>query len=264
MHPVLFKIPIFGGVTIYTYGVMVALGFIAGMIWVAHESRRVGVDPAKAIDLVFYIILAAIAGSRIMDIIVSDRQRFLENPLMIFKIWEGGLVFYGGLIASLLVGVWFVRRHRLPFLILSDVFAPAIALGHAIGRIGCFLVGCCYGKIVSHTAWYTVMFPKDAHSFAPAGVPLYPTQLMESFGELMIFGLLVLLGRRKKFDGQVMAVYLMIYPILRIFNEHFRDDVGRGFVIEPWVSVSQFVSILIFIVGVIFYVKAWKLKREAG
>ncbi len=261
MYPVLFKIPLFGGITVYSYGVMVALGFIAGMAWVVRESKRVGEDPGRAMDLVFYIILAAIIGSRILDVVVSERERFLRDPLMFFRIWEGGLVFYGGLIGSFLVGIWYMRRHRMNFLLTCDIFAPGIALGHALGRIGCFLAGCCFGRTLDGSAWYGVTFPLNAHSFAPGGVPLYPTQLMESIGEFINFGILVLLSRWKRFDGQIMAAYLMLYAVLRAIVEFFRGDVERGFVIDPWLSTSQFISIIMFAVGAGFYIHHWRKKR---
>ncbi|MFA4874286.1 MAG: prolipoprotein diacylglyceryl transferase [bacterium] len=264
MYPVLFKIPLFGGITIYSYGVMVALGFIAGMAWVVRESKRMGQDPGRAMDLVFYIILSAIIGSRVLNVAVSERERFLSDPLMIFKIWEGGLVFYGGLIAAIAVSLWYVRRHRMNFLIICDIFAPAIALGHAIGRIGCFLAGCCYGRALDACTWYGLTFPLDRHSFAPGGVCLYPTQLMESAGEFINFGILVLLRRRKRFDGQIIATYLMIYAVLRAVVEFFRGDVERGFVVEPWLSTSQFISIIMFGLGAVLYVKFWRSKRAGS
>jgi phosphatidylglycerol:prolipoprotein diacylglycerol transferase len=262
MYPVLFKIPIFGGITIYSYGVMVALGFLAGMIWVVRESKRVGQDPARAMDLTFYIILAAIVGSRVLNVIISDWDRFLRDPLMIFRIWEGGLIFYGGLIASLAVAAWYVRRHRMPFLITSDIFAPAIALGHAFGRIGCLLAGCCFGRPVS--SWFSISFPTDVHSFAPGGISLYPTQLMEAGGELMNFFILAAFRRHKRFDGQIFATYLMLYAVLRAFVEYFRGDVERGFVVEPWLSTSQFISIFLFAIGLAFYIRCWPRKKEGA
>lgn len=263
MYPVLFKIPIFGGVTIYTYGAMVALGFVAALIWITRESRRAGLDPSKAMDLAFYVIVSAIIGSRILHVFVSERQQFLENPLMLLKIWEGGLVFYGGLIAAIAVSVWYMRRHRIPVLPMTDVFAPAIALGHAVGRMGCFLAGCCYGRVVDHPAWYSIVFPENAGSFAPTGVPLYPTQLMESLGEFSIFAFLAVLSRRKKFDGQVIAVYLMVYAILRVVIEFFRGDVVRGFLIEPYLSTSQFISFLVFVSGALLYAVLWRRTRRS-
>lgn len=261
MHPVLFKIPVFGGITVYTYGFFVALAFVVGMIWVSMECRRVGEDPKRAMDLGFYIILAALFGSRILHILVSERERFLDNPLIIFKIWEGGLVFYGGVIGAVAVTVWFVWRYKLNFWKYTDIFAPAMALGHAIGRIGCFMAGCCYGLPVGKKAWYSLTFPYDPHSFAPAGVALFPTQLMEVAGELIIFGILLLVRSKKRFEGQLIATWLILYAIMRAFVEFFRGDVTRGFVIEPWLSTSQFISIVLFIIGIVIYIKKWRTKE---
>jgi len=263
MYPVLFEIPLFGGLTIYSYGVMVALGFLAALAWLNYDSKRQGVSSARSIDLAFYIIIAAIIGSRILHVAVSERQRFLENPLMILRIWEGGLVFYGGLIAALAVSAWYIRRHRMPLMKTCDIFAPAIALGHAIGRIGCFLAGCCYGKVCQGHPWYSVVFPDDPHTFAPVGLPLYPTQLIESVGEFVIFGLLLLVRRFKRFDGQLIACYLILYSVLRTTGEFLRGDVERGFLVEPYLSTSSFLSILIFAAGLYLYIKLGRGKGRA-
>ena len=255
MHPVFFKIPFFGGITIYSYGVMVATAFVVAILWVTYESKRLGQNPAQEMDLTFYVILSAIIGSRLLHVAISERAAFLQDPLMLFKIWRGGLVFYGGLISALIVSGWYIRRHKMPLLLTLDIFAPAIAIGHAIGRIGCFLAGCCHGKVASHEAWYTVVFPVDAHSFAPAGIALYPTQLMEVLGEMLIFLALVILRKFKRFDGQIFAIYAMLYAILRSCIEIFRGDLERGFVIEPWISTSQFVSMFVFAIGLGMYLK---------
>ncbi len=263
MYPVLFKIPIFGGITIYSYGVMVALAFLIGVLWVSRESRRVGLDSARAVDLGFYVIVAAIVGSRILHIAISEWDRFIANPLIFFKIWEGGLVFYGGLIAAVAIGIWYMRRHRMPFLLTSDVFSPGIALGHAIGRIGCFLAGCCYGRVMDGHAWYSITFPHNPHTFAPQGMPLYPTQLMEASGELINFAVLFVLRYFKRFDGQIFATYLMIYAIVRVIVEYFRGDVERGLLIEPWLSTSSLISIFMFAAGVALYIKCWPRRRRS-
>jgi len=260
MYPVLFHIPLFGTtITVYTYGFLVAVAFLAGMMWVSYESKRVGQDPAKAMDLAFYIIVAAILGSRILHVLVSEREQFFENPLILFKIWEGGLVFYGGLLASILTAIWYIRRHKLSFWIISDIFSPAIALGHVFGRLGCLMAGCCFGRTAPQ-AWYSITFPDNAHSFAPTGVPLYPTQLMETGGELLIFFFLLFVRKKKRFDGQVFASYIIVYSILRSFVEYFRGDIVRGFIIEPWFSTSQFISIIMFVTGIVIYLKKYHRK----
>jgi len=144
-------------------------------------------------------------------VLTSERERLFQDPFFLFKIWEGGLVFYGGLIASVLVAIWFLKKYRISFWKYADFFAPALALGHAIGRQGCFLAGCCYGRPLLVSAWFSVTFPTNINSLAPAGIPLYSTQLMESLGEFLIFLGLAWGLRRKKFDGQIFILYLMIY-----------------------------------------------------
>ncbi len=263
MHPVLFKIPLFGGLTIYSYGVMIAAAFLVGLSWVMRESARQGEDPSKAMDLVFYIILSAIVGSRILHVFVSDWDRFLDQPLIFFKIWEGGLVFYGGFIAAVAVSIWYVRRHRMPFLKIADIFAPGIAIGHAVGRVGCMLAGCCYGSVAPLGAWYAITFPPGPRTFAPVGIPLYPTQWMESLGELSIFFILLVVRKFKRFDGQIIAVYLMLYALLRFFDEYFRGDPERGFLV-PWLSTSQFISLIAFPAGVLLYVLLMRRAKSGG
>jgi len=262
MHPILLKIPLFGGIHIYTYGFFVAVAFLVGMFWVNRACKREGLNASNAMDLAFYVIVAAIIGSRILHVLVSERQRFFENPLILLKIWEGGLVFYGGFIASVIVGAFYLWRKKMNFWIYSDVFAPAIALGHFFGRIGCFMAGCCYGREVGHDAWYAISFPDNPSTFAPPHRPLYPTQLMEASGELLIFIGLLLLRKHKRFKGQLMGTWLVAYALLRFFVEYFRGDVIRGFVVEPWLSTSQFISVIMFLVGIVIYIKRWNSRLE--
>lgn len=263
MHPILFKIPLFGGVPVYTYGALVALAFVAGIFWVGRECRRTGLDARRATDLAFYVILAGIIGSRILYVALVEWERFLTDPLMFFRIWEGGLVFYGGLIGAVAVAVFYFARYRLPVLAYCDVFAPAIALGHAIGRLGCFMAGCCYGRPVGHDAWYALVFPSHTRSFAPPDVPLYPTQLMESAGEFAIFTILFVLSRHRRFEGQIIATYLICYGALRFVIEFFRGDVDRGFVVPGVLSVSQLISFVMIALSALLYIRYIMHKRRA-
>ena len=264
MFPILFKIPIFGGIPIYGYGLMVAGGFIIGTYYIKREAIRIGEDPNRALDLIFYILIAALLGSRVLNVLVSEWDRFVANPLILFKIWEGGLVFYGGFLASLLVSAWYFRRHKLPVWKYCDMFIPAVALGHSLGRIGCFFAGCCFGRPLLHNAWFALTFPDTVNSFAPPGVPLYPTQLMESATEFLTFLFLASMRKRKKFEGQLFALYLMIYAVLRSTIEYFRGDLDRGFVINPFLSTSQFISILIFGAGLFVWMRNRKLFPVKG
>lgn len=256
MHPILFaipeSIPLLGGVTVYTYGALVALGFFCGILWILHEARLAGVNRDRVADLSFYLIVAAIVGSRLLYIVVEAR-RYLENPLDILKIWEGGLVFYGGLLACIGVAWWYTRRQGWSLRGTADLFMPGVALGHSIGRLGCLMAGCCYGRPVSGHPWWAIIFPHSESGLAPTGIPLFPTQLMESVGELLVFGLLVWVRRHKKFEGQVFLTYLVLYAVLRSILEIFRGDSIRGFVIPGILSTSQMISLLVVTVVIVYY-----------
>lgn len=259
MYPILIKIPLFGlfgreFIPIYGYGVMVAAGFLLGSWYVGRQAKKFGEDPAKALDLVFYILIASILGSRILHVLVADRESFFQNPLVLFKIWEGGLVFYGGFIGALLASVWFFKKHRLPAWKYCDFFAPAVALGHALGRIGCFLAGCCYGSPLLEKTWYSIVFPPNPSSLAPANIPLVPTQLLESLAEFLIFLGLNWGLKRKKFDGQIISLYIMSYAAFRFTIEFWRGDFDRGVVFGSWMSTSQFVAMVLFAIGGGMYV----------
>lgn len=266
MHPILLKIPVHlnlplvGSVeylTIYTYGVLVALAFLAGLVFVYFEAKRVGESPQEITNLVFYVIIAAIIGSRVVYVLVVEPASILKNPLVLIKVWEGGLVFYGGLIGAILVSLYYVWRHHLNYWKITDIFAPAIPLGHAFGRMGCFMAGCCHGR-PSPDAWWSLKFPSGVGSFAPPDIPLYPTQLIEAGFNLLVFVGLFLFRKHKRFQGQVLAVYLIIYAILRSIIELYRGDAERGFVVDETLSTSQFISIIM----VVFAAGIWIVNRK--
>lgn len=250
MHPVIFEIPIGGGLKIHSYGLMMALGFLAALWWIRSQGRREGLPVARLTDLTFWMIVWAIIGSRLAFILLEWRQ-YWAHPLDILKIWEGGLVFLGGLLACLVVAVVYLRRHHLNFWRVSDVFAPGIALGHALGRVGCFLAGCCHGRLCDPHAWYAVTFPATEGALAPSGVALYPTQLMEATTEFLLFLFLALKSQKKGFDGQILLLYLIFYSAFRIINEWFRGDMMGGAVVGRGFNPSSWVSLLLIIFGLI-------------
>lgn len=253
MLPVLFKLPewlpLLGGKAIHTYGLMAALGFLAGMLWIRYESKRIGLNPNKMMDLFFYVIVAVIIGSRLFYVFASV-PRWWEDPMVFFRFWEGGLVFYGGLIGAILTSVWYTRRHHLSFFKVADVFAPGIALGHMFGRLGCFAAGCCYGRRAPHDSFFSVIFPHTEYSIAPTGYPVYASQLFEATGELVIFLFLFFFRKKKKFNGELFLVYLILYSILRSVLEIYRGDSIRGFVIEGVLSIAQVISILWILIAI--------------
>jgi phosphatidylglycerol:prolipoprotein diacylglycerol transferase len=244
MYPILFKI---GPLTIHTYGVILAIAFLTGISLAVRQAKVEGEDPEKIFDLCFYIVLAAILGSRLLFVLINYRF-YLENPLNILKLWKGGLVFYGGLLGALAVGSWYIKRHQLPLWKLADILAPSIAVGQAIGRLGCFAAGCCYGK-ETDVAW-AVTFA-DPYCLAPTGISRHPTQLYSSGTALLIFFLLLIVYRFHRFRGQVFWSYVALYSVGRFILEYFRTD-ERGVIslLGQTLSTSQFISGIAFVAAI--------------
>jgi phosphatidylglycerol:prolipoprotein diacylglycerol transferase len=247
MHPELFKISL---LTVHTYGVLVAAGFLLGLGLAVRQAGKEGIPPNKIVDLGFYILLSALIGSRLFYVMINA-SHYMKNPLDIFKVWEGGLVFYGGLLLAVPTVLWYVKKNTLGVWNIADMFAPSLAIGHAIGRVGCFYSGCCYGKPAEGLPW-AVTFT-DPQSLALIGVPLHPTQLYESLGEFIIFFMLIILRKYKSFNGQLFMTYIILYSVLRFIVEFFRGDAARGF-ISPLISLSQGVSILMFLVAIVGFI----------
>lgn len=251
MYPVLIKI---GPLTIHTYGVLVAAGFLIAISLAVRQAKKQGIPSDRIIDVGFYILLSAIIGSRLL-FVATNAGYYLRHPLDMLKIWEGGLVFYGGLLLAVPVAVWYMRKHRLDAWTIADIFAPYIALGHAVGRLGCFSAGCCYGKHAEDLPWaVTFLHPE---SLAKIGIPLHPTQIYESIGELANFLILITLRRYQSFNGQLFWTYILLYSILRFIVEFFRGDEARGYIIQG-LSTSQGISIIMAVVAVIVMVKSYK------
>ena len=265
MHPILLRLGpftiahfTFGPLTIHTYGLLVATGFLVGLLLAVRQAGKEGISSQKIVDLGFYILLASLIGSRIFYILVNPAP-YVRNPLDIFKIWEGGLVFYGGVLLVIPVFIWYVRRHGLGIWRTADIFAPSIAIGHAFGRLGCFFAGCCYGKIAESIPWAVVF--TNPECLAPTHVPLHPTQLYEAGGEAINFLFLITLRKYKSFNGQLFMTYILFYSVLRFIIEIFRGDTGRGYIIGT-LSVSQGISILMFLGAVIGIVILRRKKAE--
>jgi len=249
MYPILFQL---GSFHIYAYGFFIALGFIFGLMVAILKAQREGIPFGTIIDLFFYTVLSALIGSRILFALLNF-DVYRQDPLRIFKIWEGGLVFYGGLILAFMVALWYMKWHRLPIWKLADLISPLIALGLSFGRIGCFFAGCCYGKETS-LPWGVVF--KNPDSLARLNVPLHPTQLYDAANGLAIFLFLTWMEKRKTFDGQIFWLFLFLYSITRFFIEILRGD-PRGFLFGDLLSTSQAIGILLAISSLfmLFYMK---------
>jgi phosphatidylglycerol---prolipoprotein diacylglyceryl transferase len=242
-----------GPLTVYTYGVLLAAAYLLGLRLAMTRARGRGLDPNRALDLGIAIIVSALVGAKLLLVIV-EFDHFRRDPTEILSILRAGGVFYGGLIAAVAVAFWYMRRHEMPLWTTCDVFAPGIALGHAVGRLGCLAAGCCYGRPTELPWGITFTNPTAAANVGtPLGVPLHPTQLYESAAELLILGFLLATEKKgRRFDGRTFWSYMVLYGASRFVIEFFRGD-ERGMVFGA-VSTSQFISLIVvpLAVGMLF------------
>jgi phosphatidylglycerol:prolipoprotein diacylglycerol transferase len=235
----------FGPFTLHTYGMLVALGFLAALVVVMRGSRREGLASEPVLDLAFVTVLAAIVGSRLLYVLFNLKE-YLAEPLRIFKVWEGGLVFHGGLLLAIPVCFYVVRRSNLPAWATADVFAPAIALGQAIG---CFAAGCCYGA-----PWdppFCVTFT-DPDALAPLNVPLFPSQLFAFASGIVVFAVLVAYRPRRRSPGQVFWLYLVLASTARLAEDAFRGTDAK-LALLPWLSATQAISLGIGVAALLLF-----------
>jgi phosphatidylglycerol:prolipoprotein diacylglycerol transferase len=251
VHPLLLQI---GFIKLHTYGLMIVIGFLCGLYLVYSEAERQGINADRVVDISFFALGFGLLGGRIVYIL-TRLDYFSQHPLEVFYFWEGGLVFYGGFIGGTLAFYYFSRKYKLPILKTMDLATPALAIGHFFGRLGCFSAGCCFGKPAPGLPWAVVFH--DPLSLAPLGVPLHPTELYDALNALIIFSILMYMRRREKFTGQLLVIYLMLYSVGRSIVEVYRGDTIRGFIIDPWLSTSQFISIFVFLTGIILWIR-WK------
>ncbi len=250
MHPILFEV---GGLTIYWYGVLLAAAYLLGLQFALVRARSRGLDGQRVMDLGIWIIISALLGANLLLLIIDFRQ-FTAKPGDLLNLARSGGVFYGGLIAAVVVALVYMRRHRMPLWTTTDVFAPGIALGHIVGRMGCLLAGCCFGKPASVPWAITFTDPTAmANSGTRLGVPLHPTQLYDAGAELLILIFLLAFERRgRPFPGRTFWAYMLLYGISRFIVEFYRGD-NRGIVFDV-LSTSQFVSILLVPVSIVMLI----------
>ena len=241
MYPELLTL---GPITVYTYGVLLAAAYLLGLRLATSRAKARGIDPNRALDLGIAIIVSALVGAKLLLVIV-DFDKYTQNPAEIMAVLRSGGVFYGGLIAAVAVAFWYMRRHRMPLWTTCDVFAPGIALGHAVGRLGCLAAGCCFGRETTMPWAITFTDPvARVNSGTPLGVPLHPTQLYEATAELAILAVLLATERRgRPFEGRTFWSYMVLYGVSRFAIEFFRGD-DRGVVFGS-ISTSQFISLLL-------------------
>jgi len=257
MCPICFKI---GALTIHWYGVMLAAGFVSGLaVWVWLGRAR-GWDFTFCSDLLFWIMAAGIAGAR-LAYVAADPAEYIGNPLKILRVDQGGLVFYGGFIGAAAAVIVFARRRKADILSLGDLVVTALPLGHAMGRIGCFLNGCCYGRPAEGGWTPAVTYPRDSLAWyyqcrdglipeltSSESLPVQPVQLYEAGFNLALFFVLVRAFRLKLPPGRVAALYFLAYPPGRFALEYLRGDARIRF---AGLTLAQLTSVGLFAAGVV-------------
>lgn len=248
MYPRLLELPdlpLVGAATIYTYGVLLAAAYLIGLKLAMVRARARGLDQARVLDLGIYIIISALVGAKLL-LLVTDFDAYTSNPRELLSLARSGGVFYGGLILAVVVAIFYIRRIGLPLWTTCDVFAPGIALGHVVGRLGCFFAGCCFGKETDLPWGITFTDPfANANVGTPLNVPLHPTQLYEAGAEgLILIFLLATESRGRRFPGRTFWLYMLLYAISRFVIEMYRGDLGRGTVFNVF-STSQFISVML-------------------
>ncbi len=242
-----------GSFNLPTYGFMAAMGLIFGLLLIVKLGREQGLDTDKLWNLGIIAILSGIVGAKLLYFITdSDARQHLWSLATL----QAGGVWSGGVVLALIMCTWYMRVNRLPVLRTCDVFAPGIALGHAFGRVGCFAAGCCYGK-ETHVPWAVTFHNPLANEIVgtPLGIPLHPTQLYEMVLELCNCLFLVWLIRRKKFEGEIIGTYMIIYGVGRYFIEFFRNDPGRGSNFLGFMSGTQVIAIGLVIFGTLLWMR---------
>lgn len=281
MYPVLFRI---GNFPINTYGLLLALAFLAALLTAAHLAARDRLPSERVYDLGLWMLLAALVGSKVLMLWTEPGYRENPSQLLSLDFLRSGGVFYGGFIGAVLTGYFLIKRYGLPWWKTADAFAPGIALGLAIGRQGCFAAGCCWGKPT--TAAWGLHFSEAGHEIT--GVPtvvaqldnpvqrdfwsqqlgglfaplhLHPTQLYESLAALIIFAFLFWLHRHKRFSGQVILFYAVLYGAVRFTIEFFRDDPRgdiAGLTTLTGLSTSQMISLFVGLSGLVILILRWR------
>jgi phosphatidylglycerol:prolipoprotein diacylglycerol transferase len=268
MHPRLFTLPVFelfgrsvGPLALPTYGILLVLGMLAGLWVVTRQARKAGLMPETITDMAVYAIIAGLIGAKVL-LLVVEWPYYSRNPRELLSLFQSGGVFYGGLLGAIPVAFWYARRHQLDGWKTADVLAPGVVVGQAVGRIGCFMAGCCYGK-PADVPWAVTFRDLYANRNVgtPLDTPLHPTQIYESLACFLIFAFLLWMAPRKRFHGQVVLAYVVLYAVARFIVEMFRGDAVRGFVLGGRLSTSQFIAVLMVLAAGLVLPYLWRRKR---
>ena len=256
MNPVLMKI---FGVPIYSYGFMLAVGFVVCVLLMLHRAKDFNLKPEQILDLCLYVIISGIIGARVLYVLWNWNY-YLENPLEIFLLNKGGLIFYGGFFFAAITAFLFIKKRNLSIGDVSSMLVLYLPLGHAFGRIGCFMNGCCYGRPT--TAFFGVQFPASsmAEQVFGLGHIVHPTQIYSALANVIIFLLLAyFIEKGRTFKWQIVLLYMFFYGVSRLIIEFFRADNPN----VVWgLNLPQLISIVMILIGSTFYLKCMNQAKK--
>jgi phosphatidylglycerol:prolipoprotein diacylglycerol transferase len=253
VHPIAFYL---GTLPIRWYGVMMAAAFFAGLWTATRRGRLVNVSADTLTDVTLWLMVGSIVGARIVYVTTYWKQEFADQPFSeVFMVQHGGLVFYGGLIGAFVSSAVYLWWKHLPIWKIGDILAPSIALGSVFGRIGCLLNGCCYGRACD-LPW-AISFPTD-NPLRPPTYPVHPTEIYDAGLNLLLYLSLAWLFRRKHFEGQIFALYLIGYAICRSIVEFFRGDYPPDHIHAGYFTSAQLLSVPILLAGIALL--AWRAR----
>jgi len=246
MKPILLEL---GPLTVRTWGVMVALAFLASMTYVIREASKKGIERDKIINLAFFMLISGMIGARFV-FVLTQFTYYIQHPIEILMIHQGGLAVHGGIFGGAIAAYFFARRNKISFVGLADILAPALILGQAIGRIGCFFNGCCHGKVAN--SFLGVKFPEIE------GLR-HPIQLYEAGAFFLVFALLILFQDKFKKTGTLFATSAIVYSIIRFITEFMRDSMVEAY----GITYGQYASLAMIAVFGIYMVKISKKPDSA-
>lgn len=256
MYPELFH---FGSITVYSYGLAILAGVVLAYWYFTVNSRPYGLTSDKVSEMFLWCIFGVFVGGKLF-FFLEKPGHYLSHPGDFFSNFGSGFVFYGSFLFTVPILIWWFRKNKLPVWDMFDLIGIGGALVHGFGKIGCFMAGCCHGKIC-HNHWGVVFNHPQTHA-EPVGIPLYPTQLWDS---AIIFGAVIFmmwLKKRKSFSGQLFLIYGLWYAVGRFLTENYRGDEERGYLFGGALSHSQFIALLVFISCAVIYF--WRYRKSRG
>ena len=242
MHPELFHI---GKITIYTYAFLIVLGTLVASIYTKWRAKKELGITALSNNFFYLVFIAGFVGGKVF-FYLQDPVYYFKYPKLMLHNFSGGFVFYGSFIFIIPVVLWYLKKHKIPVLPMLDILAITTLIVHSIGRLGCFFGGCCYGKPTN--SFVGMVFPTTN------GTHVHPSQLYEITALLIIMGIILFLKKKQQFKGQLFLTYVILYAIARSFLELFRGD-KRGFIIDKYLSHSQFIGIILILITLFIYRK---------